>query len=126
MNIYIACRDAMMTEYNLDEAKIRELKKDWSNFFKYLCQDDSIPANEMSSLSATELAEKKKQLMTGEEHCANFERHIYYKIGKIIWHDHGSVYEEQLKYLQNDICKPYKYSMIQYTERVRDLFEILK
>ena len=37
---YIACRDAMMTKYNLDEAKVYELKKDSSNFFKYFCQDD--------------------------------------------------------------------------------------
>ena len=60
LNTYIACRDAMMTEYNLDEAKVCELKKDLSNLFKYLCQDYLIPTNEISSLSATDLAEKNK------------------------------------------------------------------
>lgn len=50
--------------------------------------------------------------MNGAKHCTQFKRHIHYKIDNIILHEHMSVYEEKLKYLKNDVCKPYTYSIV--------------
>ena len=67
LKIYIACHDAVINKYNLDETKNCEMKKDSSKFFKYLSTDDVVPSDKILSLSATDLAERKEQLVAREQ-----------------------------------------------------------
>ena len=91
LKIFITCRDAVIEEYEIKSTTEKELKSDSSKFFAYLRMGDVIAAVEKANLSEAELIERKKLLVTGDEYCANFERHFYFKMGKLLWHEHRSV-----------------------------------
>ena len=44
----------------------------------------------------------------------------------IIWKKHQCVFQDNVKYIRNDIVKPFQVGIIQYTERVHDMHDLAK
>jgi hypothetical protein len=42
---------------------------------------------------------------------------------KLIWKDHRQVYHDHIEYLQQNIVKPFKWPMVQYISRIREMFD---
>ena len=48
--------------------------------------------------------------------CVNFERELWFELEKFIWINHRSVYQYNMKYIYNDIVKPFKVKILHYSE----------
>ena len=64
-----------------------------------------------------------EQPVMGHEAAQPFEKLLWFELGKLIWKDHRQVYYNHIKYLQQHICKPFKWTKIQYISRVREMFD---
>ena len=43
-----------------------------------------------------------------------------------MWRKHRSVYQYHIKYVHNDIVKPFKVKILRYAERMRDIHDLAK
>ena len=50
----------------------------------------------------------------GHKVAQMFENLLWFELGKLIWKDHRQVYYDHIQYLQQHICKPFKWTIIQY------------
>ena len=58
--------------------------------------------------------------------CVNFERDLWFELGKCMWRKHWSVYPDHMKYVCNDIVKPFKVKILCYAESVREMHDLAK
>ena len=56
----------------------------------------------------------------------SFERDIWSELGKCMWRNHWRVNQDHLKYIQNDIVKPFRVKFIRYAERVKEKHDLAK
>ena len=43
-----------------------------------------------------------------------------------MWRKHQSVYQDNMKYVRNDIVKPFRVKILRYAKRVREMHELAK
>ena len=60
------------------------------------------------------------------DECVDFERELWFELGKSMWRNHWSVYQDHMKYVCNDIVKPFKVKILRYSERVREMHDLAK
>ena len=58
--------------------------------------------------------------------CVDFKREIWFELGKYMWRKNRSVYQDHMKYIRNDIVKPFKVKILRYANRVRDMNDLEK
>ena len=58
--------------------------------------------------------------------CVEFERELWFELGKCMWRKHRSVYQDHMKYVCNDIEKPFKVKILRYSESVREMHDLAK
>ena len=58
--------------------------------------------------------------------CFNFERELWFELVKCMWRKHQSVYQDHLKYIHNDIVKPFCIKIIRYANSVREIHDLAK
>ena len=58
--------------------------------------------------------------------CVDLERGLWLELGKYIRRKHRSIYQDHMKYVRNDIVKPFKVKIIRYAERVREMNDLAK
>ena len=56
--------------------------------------------------------------------CVNFDKNLWFELGKCMWWKHRSVYQYHMKYALNDIVKPFKVKTLRYAERVCDMHDL--
>ena len=56
----------------------------------------------------------------------NFKREIWFVLGKCMCRKHRSVYQDHMKYVHNDIVKPFCVRILCYTKRIRDMHDLAK
>ena len=54
-----------------------------------------------------------------QDKCFNFDRELWFDLGKCMWRKHQSVYQDHMKYVHNYIVKPFKVKILRYAECVR-------
>ena len=87
---------------------VRQLAKDLAG--------DEWNLGELTELSAEDFWTWAKTDTTGNDvndyltwdKCVNFERGLWFELGKCIGRKHQSVYQDHMKYVLNDIVKPFK------------------
>ena len=58
--------------------------------------------------------------------CVDFERELWFELGNCMWRKHQIVYQDHMKYVCNDILKPFKVKILRYTKRVRERHDLAK
>ena len=43
-----------------------------------------------------------------------------------MWRKHQSIYQDHMKYIHNDILKPFQVKIIHYAKRVREMHDLAK
>ena len=56
--------------------------------------------------------------------CVDFVSELWFELGKCMWRKHFSVYQDHMKYVYNDIVKPFKVKIILYAKRVRKMYDL--
>ena len=58
--------------------------------------------------------------------CVEFERELWFELGKCMWRKHRSVYQDHTEYIRNDIANTLKVKILCYTKRVIEMHELAK
>ena len=58
--------------------------------------------------------------------CIDFERELWFELGKCMWRKHCSVYQDHMQCVRNDIVKPFKFKTLRYAKRVREMHDLAK
>ena len=57
------------------------------------------------------------------EKYVNFDKDIWFELGKCMWRKHRSVFQDHLKYICNDIVKPFCVGIICCYEHVQEIHD---
>ena len=57
------------------------------------------------------------------EKWVNFEKDIWFELGKCMWSKHRGVFQDHLKYICNDIVKPFCVGIICCYEHVQEIHD---
>ena len=55
----------------------------------------------------------------GIDKCVDFKRELWFELGKYMWMKHWSIYQDHLKYVRNDILKPFCVRILRYADCIR-------
>ena len=58
--------------------------------------------------------------------CIEFDKDIWFKLGKIMLKRHRIILQDHVKYIHNDIVKPFRVSIIQYAECICEMHDLVK
>ena len=60
------------------------------------------------------------------DRCVKLYRELWLDLGKCMWRKHRSVYQDHMKYVRNDIVKPFKVKILRYTDCVDEMHDLAK
>ena len=95
---------------------------------------DEWTLGEMNRLAAEEFWNWVKTDTTGYDghpylaidNCFELERELWFELGKCMWRKYRSVYQDPMKYVRNDIVKPFKVKILCYAEHIRGMHDLEK
>ena len=58
--------------------------------------------------------------------CVDYERELWFDLVKCMWRKYQTVYLDRMKYVRNDILKPFKVKILRYAKRVQKMHELGK
>ena len=95
---------------------------------------DEWTLGDMNRLAAEDFWTRAKTDTTGYDghtypdidKCVDFEKELWFELGKCIRRKHQSVYQDHMEYVCNDIVKPLKVKKLRYIERVREMYDLAK
>ena len=67
-----------------------------------------------------------KNIFTGMERCAYFEKDLWFELVNSMWCNHRSNFQDHVKYIHNDIVNPFRVGIIQYAERILEINNLYK
>ena len=56
----------------------------------------------------------------GVDRCKDFEKELWFKLGKYMWRKQRSVFQDCVKYIHKVMVKHFRVVIIQYTKHPRD------
>ena len=62
----------------------------------------------------------------GADRCLEFEKEIWFKLGKIMWKKHCSIFQDHVKYIHNDIFKTFRVGILQYAKHFCEMQDLAK
>ena len=62
----------------------------------------------------------------GADHCKDFDKELWFELGKYMWRKHRSKFQDHIKYTNNEIVNPYRVSILQYEYRVNEMHYLAK
>ena len=60
------------------------------------------------------------------DRCIDFEKDIWFELGKRMWKKHWRVFQDHVIYIHNDITKPFRIGILQYANSVREMHNLEK
>ena len=118
-DVFAECKNKMLLGYDLDKAASEYSD---SEFFEFIKEDEVLTDEDKKGKTKREIARMEESLLSGKAACTEFERRIWFELGKKMWQGHRSVFHEHSKYLKTAIRKPYDMSIMDYVERVREMW----
>ena len=98
------------------------------SFYEYLKSTETLDMSRASNkrLKGASLQQAKDGLATPGFKCLSFERALWFHLHKTMWTKSRNVFSDQERYLSQHITKPFKWSMVKYCERIRELYDSLQ
>ena len=62
----------------------------------------------------------------GLKNCANFDKEIWFELGKDMQRKQRSVFQNHIKYICNEIMKTFHAVVLRYAKHVQDMHELVK
>ena len=61
----------------------------------------------------------------GSNRCINFDKDIWFELGKSIRKRHRRVFQDHIKNIHNDIVKPFMVIILKYDKRIREMNDLV-
>ena len=65
-------------------------------------------------------------LFTIPYRCNYFEMELWFELGKIIWSKHWGTFQDHVKYIHNDIVKPFRFVIFHYSDFFHEMHNLPK
>ena len=62
----------------------------------------------------------------GEENCKDFDKELWFELGKNIWKKYRRFFQDHVKYIHNNIIKPFNVIMLHYVGQIHKMHDIDK
>ena len=63
-------------------------------------------------------------VVIGNIHCMDFDHKLWFELWETMWKNHCCVFYNHVRYVQNNITKPYKVIILKYYEQICEMFEL--
>ena len=60
----------------------------------------------------------------GSDKCINFQKELFFELGNSMLKKYWSLFQDQVKYIHNDIVKPFRVLILQYVERICEMHDL--
>ena len=60
-------------------------------------------------------------LFTGPDRCTYFEKELWFELIKGMWRKQRITFQDHVKYIHNDIVKPFRFIILRYVECIREI-----
>ena len=64
--------------------------------------------------------------LTGEDPCIYLQSDLWFKIGQAMRKNHCNMFDDNIRYVNNDIPKYFKMGILQNSDNVFEMFELAK
>ena len=105
-----------------DTFQFKRLIKYRTEFSAWTLEDKDLTAEDKTK-TADEKADLTEKLITGSDVTLLFEKLLLFELVKFICQDNRQFDYYHIKYLQQYICKPFKWTMVQYISCVCKMFD---
>ena len=115
----------MLVQWEIDVDDPEQFKRLSANrtlFAQWVFENEELSEYELT-LPEEEQEVLTEKLTNGNESAEQFEKLLWFELGKLIWKDHRQVYYDHIEYNQQNIVKPFKWPMVQYISRIRKMFD---
>ena len=93
-----------------------------SEFFEFISKDEVLTNEDIKGKSKKDVKLMQANLISGNANCEEFKCMIWFKLGKKMWKKHRNVFYEHVEYLKNLIRKPFDMTIMDYVERIREMW----
>ena len=69
---------------------------------------------------------REEDMFTLTECCTYFENELWFELVNIMWRKHQITLQDHVKYIHNDILKPFRFGILQYSGHVREMHNLAK
>ena len=98
--------------------EFKESNKEVSGYQRTIKSAKRVYIKQFWTWSKLDVIYRAGDLFTGLEYCAHFEKAFWFQMKKSIWRKHRSNFHNHVKYVHNDIVKPFRVSIFQSSKRV--------
>ena len=104
----------------------KELAKGLTGDQRILGLANSVTMDQFGTWSRVGRCDNMGDPISGSELSAYFEKEFWFNFGKSMGRKHWSIFQDHVKYIHNDIVKPFRLIILQYAERARDMHNLAK
>ena len=119
-------RVSVIRKYREVLVACRKLARELAGYEWNFRELTGIYAEALWTWAKTDTTEYDRYPFLPWDKCVDFDREIWFELGKCMWRNNRRVYQDHMEYICNDIVKPLKVKILRYTERVRDMHELAK
>ena len=62
----------------------------------------------------------------GADISVDFEKELWFELGKRMWRNHISIFQDHVKFMHNDIVNPIRIGISQYANNFREMHDLAK
>ena len=119
-------RESALNKYKVVLTKCKELAKDISGYQWTLIEAKDITIERLCTWDKLDTLNIDSYYYLGVDNFVDFEKNIWLELGEIMWKKHQSVFQYQVKYIHNDILKPFRIVILKYAKRVHEMHNLSK
>ena len=88
--------------------------------------EKSVTMEQLWDWSKVDTINGTGDLFSGPEHCTYSEKEMWFELGNSIQKKHMITFQDHVKYIRNDIMKPFRVGTLQYYEHVCEMHDLAK
>ena len=119
-------RGAALKKYIEVLVTCRQLARELAVYEWNLCKVAGLSAEDFWNWDNTDTMEYDGHIFLARDKFIDFERDLWFELGKCMWRKHRSIYQDNMKYICNSIVNPFKVKILRYAEHVRDIHDLAK
>ena len=119
-------RVAALNKYKAVLAEYKELSKGIDGDQWTLGATKDVTMEKFWTWAKVDYLDALGDVYLGKDRCLDFKKYIWFELGKSMWKKYQSVFQDHVKYIHNDIVKPFIVGILHYSERVYDIHDLEK
>ena len=117
-------RVSALNKYNMVLAECNELEKGLDVYQWTSVPTKYVTMEQLWTWTKTDSNNCLGGMYLGRDICIDFEKGIWFELGKRMWKRHWSIYQGRVKYTHNEIVKPFRVRILQDSKRIRDMHNL--